>query len=312
MAGEWSKKIGEDGERIALKLMRIIGWENIQKGLDIPCMRKEAHQREKAHGLDGLFTYSSPLQDRQLRHACVSIKYHDKGYPEGLPSLFKDHVKKLDQTIECFEDSEARLNAAIGWESYVDREDIVGVLIWLHGDRENDSHDDLIDQFEDTRIPSDVELKRPILLIDQNRANFIFETFNYVSRNYQNYDFSFNYHRTGQNNIDDEIQNNGPILPWELLTSGLLVYRAVKERSHDNEKVLLFFSIDDFDADGCRRIMSLAQHMSNNLGNKIEICFPNYVAIRHENAVNAIKSSFQDHNFTKIIEFNSYKHDIRN
>ena len=310
MAGEWSKKIGEEGERIALKLMEIIGWENLQKGLDIPCLYNELHERKKSHGLDGLFSYSSPLQDRLLRHVCISVKYHDDGYPTGLSNKFKEHLKQLNWTMDCFDESEIKNSVGDHWNTSVDKEESAGILLWLHGNRDDTSNDDLISKFENLRMPSEAELKNPIMLIDQYRANFIFETYAHVKKNYSDYSVTFNYQRTGINNFDDEIKNNGELLPWELLSSGLLVYRAVK--SSPDERKLIVCAIDRFDADGFKRILSFAQRISANLANQIEICFPDYVEIRNGNTVNLVKSSFEDTNFTKTISVRSYKMDLRN
>ncbi len=308
--GEWQKKLGEEGERIAVNLMDILGWGNLQKGLDIPCVRNEEHSREKAHGLDGLFSYKSPLHDRLLRHVCISVKYHDKEYPDGLVGKFKDHLTKLDATLECFEVSEVCVEAGNQWESGIDRDEPVGVLVWLHGNQDDKSNDDLISKFEGVRVPTDVELKHPVILIDQSRANFIFETHLYVNKTYPGHKITFNYHHTGNNNFDDEIRSDGEILPWELVSSGLLVYRAVKDEP--DERILIINSIDKFDGEGFKRILSLAQKMSLNLANKVEVCFPDYVGVRHENTVNRVKSGFEDISYTKSVTVKSYKMDLRN
>lgn len=39
--GEWSKKIGEYGENVVEKFLSIIGWNNVQKGIEIKCFDKE-------------------------------------------------------------------------------------------------------------------------------------------------------------------------------------------------------------------------------------------------------------------------------
>jgi hypothetical protein len=312
--GEWQKKLGEEGERTAVKLMNILGWSNLQKGLDIKCLLNEKHRRKKTHGLDGLFSYNSPLHDRLLYHVCISVKYHDydernKKIVYGLPNKFKNHLSELDATLECFEVSDIRDETGKQWESGIDRDEFVGVLIWLHGNRDNKSNDDLISKFENIRTPRNVDLKHPIILIDQNRANFIFETHLYVNKAYPDHKITFNYHHTGNNNCDSGMRSDGEILPWELVSSGLLVYRAVKDKP--DERILIINSIDKFNEEGFKRILSLAQKMSLNLANKVEICFPDYVMVRHKNIVNRVKSGFENINYTKSVTVKSYKMDLR-
>jgi len=310
MAGEWSKKIGEDGERIVAKLMDIIGWRDVQTGLDIPCVHNKEHDRKKAHGLDGLFSYNSPLHDRVLKHVCISVKYHGDKYPSSSKSDFKDHVKKLDATMECFGSSEVRSTANKLWSSGINTSETVGVLVWLHGDRSSDSDDDLIDKFRDLRMPTEVELKHPIMLIDQKRAELIFETHEYAKLKYPNHEVTFNYHQTGHNNVDEQLLSDGDKLPWELLSSGIIIYRATT--TQPDERVLIFSSIDKFSEDSFKRLLSLAQNISRNLANKIEICYPDFVGIKHDNTVGAIKASFNDSSFTRRVAVTSYKPDVRN
>lgn len=310
MAGEWSKKIGEDGERIVAKLMGIIGWSDVQTGMDITCVHNKSHDRKKTHGLDGLFTYASPLYDRVLNHVCISVKYHGGKYPSSVKADFKDHVKKLNATMECFNSSEERANNNKRWASGISTSQTVGLLVWLHGDRSNDSNDDLVDKFKSLRMPTDVNLNHPVMLIDQRRAEFIFETHAYAKLNYPNHKVTFNYHRTGHNNIDEQVLSDGDKLPWELLSSGIIIYRATKPEP--DEIALIFCSIDKFSEDSFRRLLSLAQSVSNNLSNKIEICYPNFVGIDHANVIRAVKGSFDNSGFTNRVAVASYKPDVRN
>ena len=311
--GEWSKKIGEEGERIALKLMEITGWGNLEKGIDIPCVDNKVHVRAKEHGLDGLFLYKSPLKDRTLNNVCISVKFNNDGYPSSASTRktkFKDHLIQLNNTIECYENSEMKVEKDNLW-SGVDNSDCYGVVIWLHNDRKDNSKDDLIDEFKDIRMEGD-SLDYPIALIDQKRANFIFETHKYVKEKYFDFEISFNYQRTGNNNIDDEIVNSDEILPWEMLNTGLIVYRAVKVSNDSDERNLLIMILEEFDSEVFKRLLGLAQTLSNNLANKIEIAFSLYSPVQHENSVNQVKASFEDEKFTQRVIVNSFRQDLRN
>ena len=313
MAGEWSKKIGEKGERVAQRVMEIIGWNDIQKGLDIPCIENERHKRKNTHGLDGLFTYKSPLHDRSLSHICISVKYNNEGYPtkSKLVSSFKDHLLQLDNTINCFDDSEIKHQSNERWKnSGVDNSTNYGLLMWLHGNQSDNSNDDLISLIEDIRIPSTTELKHPIFVIDQLRANFLFESRNYISSKYHDHDITFNYHHTGLNNLSDENFSDGEILPVELINTGLLVYRATSNKLEII--ALIIVSLEKFEESGFKRLLGFANHISTNLANIIEICYPNFEDLRHGNEMRAVKASFQNSKFTDRVEVSSYKMDVRN
>jgi len=56
--GEWSKKVGEEGEAVAGRFLRLVGWGAAQQGVEFPCARPEAHKRgdsgRKTHGIDYL------------------------------------------------------------------------------------------------------------------------------------------------------------------------------------------------------------------------------------------------------------------
>ena len=46
--GEWSKKIGEIGEKIVFDLLNEIGWGDSQKNITINCMHGLRHGSEKS------------------------------------------------------------------------------------------------------------------------------------------------------------------------------------------------------------------------------------------------------------------------
>lgn len=55
--GELSKKIGEQGEKIARQFLEIIGWQDLSEGETLPCMEPKKHSRgndsnRSTHGID--------------------------------------------------------------------------------------------------------------------------------------------------------------------------------------------------------------------------------------------------------------------
>ena len=68
--GEAAKSSGEFGEKIAKKLLELIGWGISQKGLSIDCLEGEEHINGKnprvKHGIDYFFSYKCPLTSNTL------------------------------------------------------------------------------------------------------------------------------------------------------------------------------------------------------------------------------------------------------
>lgn len=55
--GEWSKRVGEAGEGMAFEFLRTIGWGSAQHGVEMDCLKPQAHeispgQGRRTHGLD--------------------------------------------------------------------------------------------------------------------------------------------------------------------------------------------------------------------------------------------------------------------
>ena len=47
--GEWSKKIGEYGEKIVETFFSVIGWNDLSKGVVLPCINGKKHLNEKGN-----------------------------------------------------------------------------------------------------------------------------------------------------------------------------------------------------------------------------------------------------------------------
>ena len=112
--GEWSKRIGEEGESVVESLLDMIGWSEPQRNFDIPCVKPGEHSAKgnrKTHGIDKFFSYRTPLANRRLIHTVISVKSSTEPYPgsvKTLKSTFKDHFTDLSQAVDCFHRSEIR------------------------------------------------------------------------------------------------------------------------------------------------------------------------------------------------------------
>jgi len=114
--GEWSKKVGEYGEKIAGEFLHTIGWGSAQSGIPLACVKPDQHRRGErdrtTHGIDYLISYQSPLIDGVGQNVVVSVKYSAEPYPDSLSRIFKQHFIDLAHTLECFKNSEARRNTS--------------------------------------------------------------------------------------------------------------------------------------------------------------------------------------------------------
>ena len=106
--GELSRKIGEKGEKLVCKFLSIIGWEDFQDDESISCHSPTNHKRPSAikdrttHGIDAFFSSRSQLQDFTLENIIMSVKYTNSAYPANPSTKFKEHLKDLAETVECF------------------------------------------------------------------------------------------------------------------------------------------------------------------------------------------------------------------
>ena len=308
--GEWSKKIGEFGEKIIDDFFKQIGWADAQKGVSITCNKPEKHklsgEERNTHGIDKLFSYESKLIDEQLEIILVSVKYTTKKYKKNPNSEFKNHFRDLAQTIECFKLSQERQNINNSASGVSQTKDI-GVLFWLSNHRESD--DDVISKVANVSLTDDFDYDS-IYLVDNNRAAFIYYSIQYAQRKFNNCDINFYYQDTGKNFNPVKKTNCGKILPVQFINSSILPFRI--EKKELNEVSLLITAIEDFDKDDLKRLMGLAQQVTQNWAGKIYIAFPDYDELLHGNIVKEVKMSLQDKNFTQRIEVTSFIDDFRN
>jgi len=167
MAGEFSKKIGDEGEKIVDFIFGEILNFNISCNLSIDCNRPKEHKRISAksdrttHGIDGLIYYVSPLQDYILDIGVISSKCTSKPYPKNPAKILKEYIKDLAETLECFnyskEKSLINQNA-----SNVKQTETIGILVWHSF--EDDLTFDLVSKTSNIHIDNELSFDKIILL----------------------------------------------------------------------------------------------------------------------------------------------------
>lgn len=309
--GELSKRIGEAGESLVENYLKLIGWANAQRKFDIQCIKPEKHasrgsKARQTHGVDFLFSYSSPLTDGVFTNLVISVKFSKDEYPSSPGALFKVHFQELAELIECFKKSQQRQSLQTGRQGIRSVQDI-GVLFWINDS--DKTYDDLIAKIANTYIPSECSFDK-IYVVDNHRMAFIFDSMAYAKREHPNDEIQFFYFDTGKNTNPNIRHHTGTILPVEYVNTSVLPLRVVLNGTES--KKLMLFSIDPFGESSLKRLIGMTMNLSGGWANKIELCFPDYKPLDHENIVQKVKMSFEDQNTTKNLSIVSYASDFRN
>lgn len=277
--GEPSKKSGEIGEKLTTQILSCIGWINSLHNVSIKCntpehLSKSGKQRT-THGEDQIYIYHSPFHDDTTTIVHVSVKNNLSKYPaEGtLKSKFKEHLKELQETIDCAKHSpelKALNTAKISRKNKFN----AGLLIWLHNDESN-IECDIISILATTRIEQSV--KHPVYVIDNARASFLLKTIDDVQRRFTNCKINFFYPRIGSSILVEE-NRTGTNLPLELIASEIIPFAIETE----NGVNLIFYANQKFSADVYKKLISYALQFSNGLVKEIKIGMPDYNPTKHE------------------------------
>jgi len=307
--GEWSKKIGEYGEKVVETFFTVIGWNDLQKGKTIPCINSNKHLNEKGnpketHGIDFMYSYLNPLVSGQLNNVIVSSKFSTAKYPNNPTKLFKDYMEDLIITLECFDGSESKNSILKGFACSSIND--VGILFWLNN--QHDSDDDLIINISSTRV-IDTQMNNTIYIMDNKRVAFILEVMNYIKIKNDKFKHSFYYPNTGQNINPQGRQNAGTVLPVEFLNSSIIPIRL--ENKNNPKEICLFLStIDNFEEEDFMRLIGLAKDITTDLVGDVIIAFPDYKELTHKDIVAMAKQKFQSPEFTKTISVVNYNNPL--
>ncbi len=303
--GEKSKSSGELGENYVSNFLKLIGWNNTQSNESITCCESKKHNTNnsndgrKTHGIDELYTYESPMDSNTLTHTVISVKHTDNKYPTSPNIKFKEYVTELAYTIECFKESE--LINQNRENTTRNSEEIIGILIWLSS--AEDRKTSLIDKLDNPALKDDLLYER-IHILDNNKVEFIIKSISLIKENFNQYRYSFYYIDTPNNLADSNKTYNGNILPIEMLSSDIQVFKLEKEK----EIILVIVMKDEFNKDSLKRILGLVHRISNNLTSNVQIFFPFFEHAKQENinAVNTVKNQFKEKKFIETVVITGY------
>lgn len=302
--GEWSKKVGEHGEKVVKEFFDLIGWSSSQDGLDMPCIRQEKHEG-KTHDIDRLFPYLSPLEDGVLNNVVTSVKYTSNDYPSNPNTLFKSHFFNLAKTLECFKNSEIRRSAIKNFAG-VDSTKDIGVLFWLSNPKEQGR--DILAEVANCK-GLDAFAYETIYVVDNKRISFIYDSIQGVKGAFTDRSVEFFYPSTGKNNNPLTKSPSGLVLPVEYINSSVLLFKVVD--GNNQSKTLVISSIDNFTGSNLRRLIGLAHEISQDWNSSTLILFPDYDQLHHKNEVNDAKSGFANQSFVSSVKVASFNADFR-
>jgi len=305
--GEWSKKIGEYGENVAEKFFSVIGWNDLTKGIELPCLILNKHLNENGnqkstHGIDFLYSYMNQLVSGQLNNIVISSKYKTIKYPNSPTGLFKDFMDDLITTLECFDNSTLKDSIRNGFTCSSIND--VGVLFWLNNQEE--SNDDLINVVSSARI-SDIYMNKIIYIMDNKRVAFILEVMKYIKTMSDVFDYNFYYPNTGQNINPQSRENVGKVLPVEYLNSSIIPIKLTN-KYNAKETCLFLATLDDFEEGDLIQLIGLSKDITTDLIGQVIIAFPDYHELKHMQVVTLAKQKFQSSEFTKtvkVVNFNN-------
>jgi len=296
--GEYSKRIGEIGEEIVSDFLKAIGWENPRLNFDIPSVNPEKHGKQ-TNGIDGFFHYKSPMITDTIENIVFSVKFSNDKYKNNPVKQFKEYYRDLAMAIESFKKSEIR-NDALNKHSNIESTFERGILFWINNDIEEKVN--LSQRLLKIEIPKDF-IHDGIILMDNLRMEFIFDSISYVKNKYRDSDIQFSYFSTGMNN-DDKNKRNGKILPVQFLASNILPFRIQNEAT--KEVTFVLCTNDNFEDNELMKLMGLAKNIGSNLQTHTHIMFPDYNKSKHEQIVETAKQAFDDSTFVSDLKVGNF------
>ncbi|MNQ57563.1 hypothetical protein D3C85_717250 [compost metagenome] len=308
--GEWSKSVGEEGEKIVEYLFEnILGYKTLRKKNSIICNNGEKHKisdsPKSTHGIDGLITVNSPLEDKVLDVGIISVKYTANEYPTAPKGDFKKHLMDLIYTLECYDNSQ--LNAEINKNfSNITKTDITGILVWASN--ESDLNADIISKVSNLAVSSDYHFKR-IIVLDNARITFFVNLIENIRNKFGEKNVSFIYHNSGLNSLSLQSKSYGEFLPIQYLFSDIIPLRI----EIDNKVDFLIGVRDNFSYEDLLRIFSFVKSFDHlDSANNVIISFPDYNETKNGPEVEKALSFFGNDSFKSNLIVTKHTLDFKN
>lgn len=310
--GEWSKSIGEKGEKIVKFIFEdIFNYNSLQENNTIDCVKGSKHKDSSAknnkttHGIDGLIAYKSPLEDYTLDVGVISSKFVGDDYPKYPSTLFKSHIKDLAFSLECFNNSKLKSNLNQNFTD-VNKTEIFGILVWLSNNSPLDF--DLTSKVEKIQIDNDLIFDK-ILLLDNCKVNFLYESIFRTKEILGSENVDFVYHNSGLNFTSIQEKSYGKIFPINYLYSDIIPLRISNGKSVE----LRIFINDDFSENQFSQILNFAKSFDHlNAIDKLILYYKSYDYLLNNNQIKQVLSNFPTYNLNENLIIKKFPSDFRN
>lgn len=310
--GEWSKTVGEKGEKVVDFLFKeILGYNSVTPNETIKCNKGTKHKSKTAkgdkttHGVDALISTKSPVEDQLLEIAVISSKYTADEYPNNPKTKFKEHFEDLAFTLECFKNSKLYSETNFKF-SGVTRTEITGILVWL-SDKSAGNYE-IIPKVSNLQLDSDLIFDK-IIVIDNNRIDFLYQTVFKAKEKFSHKNVQFVYHNSGLNNINLNSIRYGDFLPINYIFSDIIPLRIV----NNNEVEFHIFCKDNFSNKNLSLLLSFAKNFDHlSLANKTILSFPDYNELHHKGSIESELSKFPKFILNQNLAIRKYLSDFRN
>lgn len=308
--GEWSKKVGEKGEKIVEYFFKeILGYNSVLTGESIECIKGNKHKNAKkertTHGIDGLISAKSPLEDNILDIGIISSKFTSKVYPNSPKSTFKEHITDLAHTIECFKYSKLYSNTNKKF-TQIDRTDITGILVWTSN--KSPESETIIPKISNSLLENELIFDK-IVIVDNDRINFFVQTVLNAKKEFGEDNVRFVYHNTNLNNSGLPTHSYGKFLPLNYIFSDLIPLRIENENKVD----LILYSKDNFDPENFSQLLAFAKtfdHLDST--HRVIISYPEFNELENTPQLLTILIDFDKYQLDKNLFVRTHLSNFKN
>lgn len=297
MPGEWSKEVGEYGEKVISRLLDLFGWKPYKHPVQVPCHRPDLHKlKTDIHGLDYLKYYDCPLYSNTQKTVAISAKYYE-AYPSDPTAMAKKFIMDLGKTMHCL-----KLDKDLGKfkiNQSMREIQVRGVLFYLN--HTNDFKENMIKKIGKFRN-SDPVTYEPIFIVDNNIATFLYSAINHFKSTNPDSELIYSYPCTEQNIQGFEKITSGKTLPLEFFVANML---PVKVEKNGIKKLFLYLN-DSFSKENLSSIIGFCHQYTNGWANEIIIHFTEYRELHNNKDVSEVFTKYSDQNLTNEINIKSF------
>lgn len=284
MAGELSKKIGEEGEALARNFLKRIGWTIVAENQDIACEQPSEHGKSQTrgatHGIDFIVAYDCPLVHSTRRNILISVKNSHVEKTRKQETRVRDDLKDLEKSISCYKRS--ALRAEINRDSELHIIEDSGILIKIN--RDKDSAESFLNS-PDSNSRLDIGGDHDIHFMENKRFDLVDLAMKWLSNERRDGVNSSFYPSTTSNYAADVAEIEGNVVPLHHLVSGPLTFRHVK----DGKKECVIFSPVDFSRTTFERLVGLANGCSSGWATHVTIVFWDLTVEQKSEAEDALR-----------------------